>query len=553
MRILLHKYPNKNFVRYILWMLLTFLLCTHTQMGFAAMKPYQWEHVELRLTTQRAIGDKEKKNYAKYWKKACKQIGKNLTGVDSLYGYKMAKAYSCYDTKNQAAIIAGTEAPSKASWQILVVDSDQHLNFSAYYVAFEPPKVDLQGLGVQATAQLDASEKTMKALADPMVSKLIAMKLMDQIPVARPLGKLDDSGAMTFSPKEKIRPILPNPTPQYNAIALAYDSETKLWLPRLMGKMTLEAKSEDSAKKLPKNSDNKKSDPSQSDSFKWTFTKAPYLDAAFGEDLWLVDARGRGQGGVAIDEKLNDSLHKFGLSIDFISGMLLATISKGYVGFRMGANILPGEPLLDKAQMVGILAEFRAGPLKGLRWYWDFGPKVHLTKDGYTSSFTWSRPTLGWSFGKDLNMPLVTRIDIVPKIGLVDLDTSLVVDLADGSKLPLKYRVKNALNLGAELGIEKNTSWFLARLWGATDLANFGVAIGKDAISSYRAGVDTYWDVGNLTQSTQLALVVFGFGEMITLEKKKANVTVTADSSNAQITSLSYSMAFVGLGLTLGW
>ena len=465
----------------------------------------------------------------------------------------MAKKYSCYDGKNLAAVIAGEPTPPKSSWLIQVVDDDDHLTLSAYYMAYESDRVNLKGLTPQAIAQMASNEKSMKSIADPTVGKLLAMKIMDQLPVSRPLGKVDDKGAIQYVPGAKTPPNLPGPAQQYNFIALGYDKSQKLWLPRLMGKMSLEQSADDAEKKADKKSKKKKEQPDQGSEYTWIFSKYPSLDAAMGDDLWLVDARGRGKEGEAIDDKLNESLKKYDLSIDFLTGMLLSTLSKGYVGMRMGFNILPGDALLDKARMIGILAEVRSGPLQGLRWYWDFGPKDSVTVDGYTSSFSWSRPTFGWSFGKNFNSPLVSRIDLVPKIGLVDLDASLNIDLGDGTKMPMRYRVKNALNLGAELGIERNTSWFLARMWGASDIADFGVAIGKDSISSYRGGVDTYWEMGNITQAMKMSLLVFGFGEMITLEKRHPNVTQTNDSSGAQITSLSYTMAFCGLGLTLSW
>lgn len=136
---------------------------------------------------------------------------------------------------------------------------------------------------------------------------------------------------------------------------------------------------------------------------------------------------------------------------------------------------------------------------------------------------------------------------MTPKFGLMDLSAKIPFEINQGI-VPVRVRLKNAMNLGVELGMETASPWFLLRLWGAADVS--GYVGGFGSIKSLRTGADTYWDIYEISDRYKLSLLIFGFGEKLVLGKKGNNMETSAE---VDLQSIDYLLGMVGMGLTLAW
>ena len=80
----------------------------------------------------------------------------------------------------------------------------------------------------------------------------------------------------------------------------------------------------------------------------------------------------------------------------------------------------------------------------------------------------WSRPTLAWSFGMEFDNALISKIDLVPKIGWMSMKANLPISasLEDSKTTTRSFVMTKSLSLGIELGIEHHHDLVLIRLWG---------------------------------------------------------------------------------------
>lgn len=233
---------------------------------------------------------------------------------------------------------------------------------------------------------------------------------------------------------------------------------------------------------------------------------------------------------------------------------IVDTLAAGYAGIRLGTSMTQDVPLLAESQMVGILAEVRAGPLNGLRWNWDFGPEVKKIDNGYEQAFTWSRATLGWSFGFPFQS-FISKLDVVPKIGVMSLDgtvglrSALSKDVVDVAR----FRQRDVLNVGIETGVEMELPWFLMRFWGASDISGF-VNIDEDAkVSSIRGGLDVYFKLLRLFDHYHLTLLTFASMDQVTMEKMSVGDDPAVGTSGSKLAGITYQIVYAGLGLAVRW
>lgn len=212
------------------------------------------------------------------------------------------------------------------------------------------------------------------------------------------------------------------------------------------------------------------------------------------------------------------------------------------------------DPLLSKSTFVGILAEVRAGPLNGLRWYWDFAPKVTTVENNENLSFAWSRATLGWSFGFNYNT-FIDKMDITPKIGAMSLDASIGIPSPVSGQITdtARFRQANVLNLGIEAGIESHWPWILTRLWAATDISGFVNIDEETTVKSLRGGADAYFDLFKVSNEYKVVLLMFSTFEKVSLLRKRVPNEEEIGNTGGKLAGLSYQVVFAGLGLTVSW
>lgn len=447
-------------------------------------------------------------------KAACEGLGNGFVVKKGLFRHGIVSSYSCFEGDKSLS----EKAAKEPDWLLRISkDATGKWQFEMFYQDEKEP---------QAKLTLPDGENMLAALNDPTVQKTIAAQMMDSLPMSRLIDRESIKARLSYDGRKE--ETLPQPPVEYKIFSLEYVPGARIWVPKVVG----QAKKAKKGKKL----------------VKWDVTLDLELEP--GKTYWAQGPLGRGQYGKNFEDTLGKALAKHGIKSDFLSqtvDALYDTLASGYVGLRYGFPMAKGDNLITKAAMVGILTEVRGGPLEGLRWYWDFAPEIKEKVNGQETSYTWSRPTLGWSFG--LQLPwFVKRIDVTPKIGVMDFDASFLVETPNG-KEARRFRLKNASNFGLELGIESSAPWFLVRFWGASDVSGVVDLGGSGTVTSLRGGIDTVWDFYKISESFDLSFLVFGFGERLTLatNDKEENPT------DIKIESVSFNMAFLGAGILLTW
>ncbi len=231
-----------------------------------------------------------------------------------------------------------------------------------------------------------------------------------------------------------------------------------------------------------------------------------------------------------------------------------------HLGLRLGLQFLPGDTVIKKSQFLGLVASFGSGWLDGLRFYYDWQPKVRAVTPAGVSSLNWHRLLLAWSF--DFELPpslrfLADRIDILPRIGTWTFATQLPIQEAGVEEIGY-FSLSNKLSTGIELGAEKNWQSVTARFWYGRDVALslFGL-LGSKSVTSDRFGLDLWWDrfpkgyTSLFGTEMGLSLLAFSFFEDVALED--SSIGEPEDPSQAAIYKVNYFQAFAGLGVAMTW
>lgn len=221
-----------------------------------------------------------------------------------------------------------------------------------------------------------------------------------------------------------------------------------------------------------------------------------------------------------------------------------------YIGGRFGQPLGRSKGILSQAATVGAFGEFRGGLFQGVKFNYDIIPKLSYTADSVEQEFSWSRVQLGYGFGRRFNNFLFNWIDLTPKVGVTSLQYAQKSSDLTGD-LGFEFKLAKAPTLGAEIGIEKRTPLFLARLWTSGSYS-VGVAE-KDKnykSSSVRVGFDVYRDLFSLG-SMKVAILAFGAGDTSTFTRSVSDQELEEDPGI--VTNLKYQSVYAGGGLTLTW
>ncbi|MGE0173207.1 MAG: hypothetical protein AB7T49_10490 [Oligoflexales bacterium] len=437
------------------------------------------------------------------WKKSCEHFGDafSLSGQDGEIKFGLVTEFSCYlNTK----LLVG-EKMDNADWILTMEDSTEEVFINLFYRPGGTGKRIME-----ASYAMNSSEKTIMALSDQRVARDIARMLLDLVPLTGTIN-LAEASSGYLTPSQKLFPL-----PEEIAIyRLSYNVKAHRWLSYVVAKA--------------------KKGTAKQDSYKVSYNEVLQPSE---RTLWFQDAKGKGKNFSAIEPQLNSSLQRYGLVPNFLSKIFTDSLAKGYAGLRYGFPVGNSDPLLSKTRMVGILAEIRGGPAEGVRWYWDFAPNVKADVDGAESSYTWSRVSFGWSFGFNPNF-ILSRIDVQPRLGLMDFDAKLPITAEDGTVTQERFRLKNAMSLGLGGGAEWMSPLFLTRLWANTD-TSFDK---KASVRTMRAGLDIFIDFMRFSNFLESSLIAFFAAESINLKKESENT----------IQGISYSLAFAGFGFTVTW
>ncbi len=222
---------------------------------------------------------------------------------------------------------------------------------------------------------------------------------------------------------------------------------------------------------------------------------------------------------------------------------------KGHVGFRFGLPMINGDTLGRKTSFVGLISEFRHGPLKGLNLSIDYWPTSTNSVDGGKASFGGSRENLGWTYSVfPIKKVPTLSFGLTPKVGIWNMK---IVVPSEGKEIP--FSVKNSVSLGLSAQTEYTRQPFLFRLFYENSFS-VKFAFQSTQVMVDRTGLDFYWSLGQvgfLPKSVGVSPLAFMFNETFVFKKSASQSDL--DSQEIAITKLSYTQLYLGCGVALTW
>lgn len=244
--------------------------------------------------------------------------------------------------------------------------------------------------------------------------------------------------------------------------------------------------------------------------------------------------------------KLADALD---YELDSLLGKLLGVARSVYIGGRYGTPMGKGEGVFTKTPLIGFFGEFRGGILAGMHVYYDVIPKQKGKDLLVSQEFSWSRFQVGYGFGRAFDSSIVNWVDIMPKLGVTNLNL-ISVPSAKSKERPYSFKLSNAPTVGLEIGVERRSEKNLLRLWSYASYG-LGVLIDKKVkTTGFRSGFDVYRELVNFG-STKMAMLVFAAYDATTFKK-----ILTADDQKKDPYAtdlISYHSFFLGGGLAVTW
>lgn len=454
----------------------------------------------------------------KTWKEFCDRLGKGLLITAPVPGF--LASYSCLP-------LGVKEQPSRPPlWRIRL--AEQKRFFEVEVSHFQRP----EGYRKIRSFSFRFEGNLMSSLTGETLPLLMARMLAESLPLG--WSFLYEANQKEFSFKlPKDLPALPAELLLYE---LAFDPKRKLWIPTVRGTLTQTASKKFDLTK-------------RQDTYVVGQTFAPLKDK---QRYWVQNAQGLSKQQAEYEKALSAQLK--GLSfMTLLDRLIFDSFESNYGGFRYGKSFLIGSSVVTEADLLSILVEMRSGLFAGLRWYYDLSPEVRRGVDGEEEFFKMSRISLGWAFDFEMPAPisfLVSRVEVQPKFGLLDVQTKFSILDDENNKTALNFDAKNAYDLAIELGVEKESYWFRSRLWTAFSAAMFGLSNKSNtSVVSSKAGLDAYWDLFEWG-SLDLNLLTFVLAERLSLSKDGGQLEEEADIGIAEV---GFSLFFVGGGFTLSW
>lgn len=472
--------------------------------------------------TSEGIDTKSQESQRK-WKDICNKLGQNLRYKKAQIGF-LAK-YKCLPAGQQ---VPKKISPNIAPWNIQV---DEKVDFITITVNFFS---DASWKKITEIS-FKNSEGVFKQFTGAETYVTIARILIDSLPVGwifRPSDHQSDIRFIAnYGPKS-----LPEKLYVYT---LSYNKTSLKWLPKIAAVLK--------SKGAPLEAKNK---------WAQTYEYEKIYTPINPKGLYVVqNAQGLGKD----KEVLVQHLEKTNPLLSMINLMDLLTfnaLSSNYVGLKYAKSLMEQGSVLSKVSQFSLLVEIRDGLLSGLRIYYEKIPRVAQgaqTEFDNRQFIDMQRINAGWSF--KLPLPefmsrVATEISIQPKAGITDFAASFSIPINPTNFTTIDYNLNGVLDLALELGIEKETDWFRARMWGSINTsAASKIASSSGSVTSIRAGLDSYWDVASFSKAVTLNLLAFANYERLQLNRP----VKSQDPTDLQGTNIGFNLALIGGGITLEW
>ena len=441
----------------------------------------------------------------------CQRIGEFLQVKGGIYDHGIFKTYSCLLKPEEKG-----RTIKPGSWKLVVKQFPLQLLFT-----FKFGDADV---GPKYFWKV----KKWREIKKKGNIKQVAYELLESLPALRVVyhNSKENSGFL-ISPKH---PFLAPPE-KYFLFTLEWDEEHNIWFADAIGEATLMGSSGDQS--------------SENQQVKWrlSFNEPPR------STVW---AHPMGSAPIDPKRRLLEKTDTDGLGpiSSGLGHLIEGVVSRGFVGMRYATSVTEGNRPLSNIPFLGIFGEFRDGPIEGLRVLWDFATENKGVVEGETVWFGWQRIQIGKNFDFPLDVisfGLLANLGILPKIGILDLDSRLLIEDSNQS-LPVDFKFENALSLGVDFQSELEAAFLIFRLWGGIDASFLFEPDKNSSTSSKRIGLDTYLKQNFLWGSIDMAFLVFGFYEQLTLSTEfKGDIGATSANS------ISYNMGYIGVGVSVGW
>jgi hypothetical protein len=511
------------FIKRTLGPLLAFLLSVT---GIAAPVAAGAEPLKLDLSIiiETTVKKKnQKKAYYDTWGKACREMKFLLENRSDKIGHGPFQKVKCYFKPTRLDKAASSQ---KTSWVLRVSDNNQQTGFEIFYVGGGKKLVEAQLMA-------GSSEKFVKILGDKTFLKNAMLILTDQLPMFS-IAKLSSSMDTVEVADDRLWSDMPQKVAFYT---LSFDKGTDSWQTRVVGQY-----------QPPKTAPN-----GQKGAATWQIQIHRGV-LREGEPLFVHNSAGRGMASQAAMGVVKDYFSKLGMDFSEMLGSLLSMTSN-FSGVRYGYPMLKPGNVISKTSFISAFAELRSGFLGGLRFYYDAAPKATFTDQlGSQEYFQWSRLNLGWAFSLPLKGKELT-LDLQPKIGRFSLDGKLMIYDENNIGYPVVLLMKNATNIGLEVGLEYNfIKGVMTRGWGSFN-RSFESKKSSSAtdFTSFRGGIDFYRDIYSFKR-TKIQGLIFGAADYLILGQAGTSPVVASGTENMlQIGQVSYRLYFIGAGATIAW
>lgn len=468
------------------------------------------------------------------WKKACPIVARNFLESKVILKPALVDKYKC------SLVGKPGKLSDENPWKLIIQTSDD-LVFKLYYYNTKA-----------ASLSLPMKASIYPYLRDEKLMRLVAYTLIDQAHYQFVIRSTSENINSIYEQDFFARDISVF-TSSYDLASSSHivtrvaQYRSDYVVPAVENPETLDKKTDIPNAKAKKNT---KSKPKPSKKFKYSKVSSQRVaPMQMRKPLYAINSLGKGANHAVLTQSINDHLkekYDLELSREILSEAgIFSSFSSGSVGVRYGKSLVKDSPLLEQADTIGLLAEFRHGALDGLRFYWDFAPQVEESYDATNNlSLSWNRAVVGWAFYTS-GFGLSDSFSLTPRLGLIQYEANISTD----DIAPLEFSISNSITVGLELDYEYDLGFMLTRLWVGID---YGIkAINPSGTAnSYRAGLDVFYYIYDIGKHGHLDVVGFGYIDSFEINQDNED---NEENDELNIEYIKYNQYYAGLGLLYSW